>query len=167
MSRCGSLLGVSRGAAGALLGRRTMRVASATGLKAFSGPSSYLTTRMITERSFLSEELAQAGVKLDPAPVEPILEVTPEMVDQPNERVRKLVDEVLDLNLMEIGMFFKSMQVRLPAPVPAPPSPCFTLDRNALVCQMKISSTEEEEEVVLLLLKMLRLSWKPLRSPQR
>jgi hypothetical protein len=85
-----------------------MRVAS--GLKAFNG-SLYLTTRPITERSFLSEELTKAGVKLDPAPVEPILEVTPDMVDKPNERVRKLVDEVLDLNLMEIGMFFKSMQV--------------------------------------------------------
>lgn len=66
---------------------------------------------MITERSFLSEELQKAGVKLDKAPEEPLIEVTPDMINKPNERVRKLVDEVLNLNLMEIGMFFKAIQV--------------------------------------------------------
>lgn len=66
---------------------------------------------VITERSFLADELQKGGVRLEKAPEEPMIEVTPDMINQPNERVRKLVDEVLNLNLMEIGMFFKAIQV--------------------------------------------------------
>lgn len=50
-------------------------------------------------------------MKLEKAADEPIVHVTQEMINTPNERVRKLVDEVLNLNLMEIGMFFQAIQV--------------------------------------------------------
>ena len=66
---------------------------------------------VITERSFVADELKAIGVKVEPAPKEPLIEATPEMLDQPNERVKKLVDEVLNLNMLEISMFFKAMQV--------------------------------------------------------
>eukprot|EP00604_Paraphysomonas_vestita_P002947 CAMPEP_0174820828 /NCGR_PEP_ID=MMETSP1107-20130205/4894_1 /TAXON_ID=36770 /ORGANISM="Paraphysomonas vestita, Strain GFlagA" /LENGTH=184 /DNA_ID=CAMNT_0016036891 /DNA_START=204 /DNA_END=758 /DNA_ORIENTATION=- len=71
---------------------------------------------VITERSFLAEELKAAGVKVEPAPKEPIIEATTEMLHKPNARVQKLVDELLDLNLLEVGMFFKAVQVRLGLP---------------------------------------------------
>jgi hypothetical protein len=69
------------------------------------------TSRAITDRSFAADELTKAGVKLEKAADEPIVHVTQEMINTPNERVRKLVDEVLNLNLMEIGMFFQAIQV--------------------------------------------------------
>lgn len=67
--------------------------------------------RQITERSFAAEELQKQGVKLDPAPEEAPLEVTDDMVFHPNERVQRLLDEFLDLNVLEVGMFMKAIQV--------------------------------------------------------
>lgn len=73
--------------------------------------SSIIIKNVITERSFLSNELKAAGIKVEPSPPEPLMEVTPETLEKPNERVAKLVDELLNLNLVEIGMFFKAVQV--------------------------------------------------------
>jgi hypothetical protein len=71
----------------------------------------FFTSRAITDRSFAADELTKAGVKLDKAADEPIIHVTQDMINTPNERVSKLVDEVLNLNLMEVGMFFQAIQV--------------------------------------------------------
>jgi hypothetical protein len=71
----------------------------------------YNAKRMITERSFAEERLKEMGETLDPAPDEGIIEVDFSDVDTPNARVTKLVDEVLDLNVIEVNMFFKTIQV--------------------------------------------------------
>lgn len=71
--------------------------------------------RLITERSFASDELKAQGVKLDPAPAEEPIEVTESMVRKPNARVQKLLDEFLDLNIVEVAMFMNAMQVISPS----------------------------------------------------
>lgn len=68
---------------------------------------------MISERSFAEERLKEMGETLDPAPDEGIVEVDFANIDAPNARVQKIVDEVLDLNIIEVNMFFKAIQKRL------------------------------------------------------
>jgi hypothetical protein len=76
-----------------------------------SSPKYGIICRFITERSFADEMLKANGVKLDPAPKEPIQVVTQEVFDNPTDKVKKLVDQVLDLNVLEIAQFFKLFKV--------------------------------------------------------
>ena len=55
--------------------------------------------------------MKEMGVPLDAAPDEPPILADESSFDKPNERVLKLVDEVLDLNVLEVNMFFKTIQV--------------------------------------------------------
>lgn len=71
----------------------------------------YNAKRMITERSFAEERLKEMGETLDPNPDEGPIEVDFANIDTPNARVAKIVDEVLDLNIIEVNMFFKAIQV--------------------------------------------------------
>eukprot|EP00602_Paraphysomonas_sp_CaronLab_P002734 CAMPEP_0185024772 /NCGR_PEP_ID=MMETSP1103-20130426/7985_1 /TAXON_ID=36769 /ORGANISM="Paraphysomonas bandaiensis, Strain Caron Lab Isolate" /LENGTH=216 /DNA_ID=CAMNT_0027557835 /DNA_START=71 /DNA_END=721 /DNA_ORIENTATION=+ len=73
-------------------------------------PASTVFARHISERSFLEETLREQGVKLEPAPEEPLVVVEEGMVDRPTPRVQKLADEILDLNLLEVNMLFKLLQ---------------------------------------------------------
>ena len=70
-------------------------------------------SRMITDRSFAAEHLKSNGVQLETAPEEPPLEVTEDMVNHPNERVQKLLKGFMELNILEVAMFMKAMQVQL------------------------------------------------------
>mmetsp|Transcript_7532 Transcript_7532/g.12657 ORF Transcript_7532/g.12657 Transcript_7532/m.12657 type:complete len:214 (-) Transcript_7532:123-764(-) len=73
----------------------------------------YYAKRMVSERSFAEERLKEMGESLDPAPDEGAIEVDLSNIDAPNARVQKIVDEVLDLNIIEVNMFFKAIQRRL------------------------------------------------------
>ena len=73
----------------------------------------FFQSRMITERSFAAEHLKSNGVKLDAAPEEPPFEVNEDMVNHPNERVQKLLNGFMELNILEVAMFMKAMQVTL------------------------------------------------------
>jgi hypothetical protein len=70
----------------------------------------YCAKRMVSERSFAEERLKEMGETLDPSD-EGAIEVDFADIDTPNARVTKLVDEVLDLNIIEVNMFFKTIQV--------------------------------------------------------
>jgi hypothetical protein len=74
-------------------------------------PFIFTPRRFITERSFAADELKAQGVKLDAAPDEEAIEVTESMVNKPNAKVQKLLDDFLDLNIVEVAMFMKAMQV--------------------------------------------------------
>ena len=76
----------------------------------------YNTKRMVSERSFAEERLKEMGEVLDPAPDEGPIEVDMANMDTPNAKVVKLVNEVLDLNVLEVNMFFKTIQVLIDNP---------------------------------------------------
>lgn len=67
--------------------------------------------RMVSERSFAEERLKEMGETLDPAPVEDAVVIDFSDIDTPNARVKRIVDEVLELNILEVNMFFKTIQV--------------------------------------------------------
>ncbi len=78
----------------------------------FVRPAPILSTkRFISERSFAAEQLKKAGEKLDPLPDEPYVYVTEDTVYKPTEKVRQIVDSVLELNVIEMHMFVNLIQV--------------------------------------------------------
>lgn len=66
--------------------------------------------RHISEDSWAAEGLKKQGEKLDPSDkIERV--VTPGVVDQPTEGVKKLVEQILSLNLIEIMQLQNLLQV--------------------------------------------------------
>jgi hypothetical protein len=66
---------------------------------------------VITDSSWAAEQLKKMGVQLAPTPMTEAEEVNENFLDTPSDKVKKLVDEVLALNVIEMCQLQRKIQV--------------------------------------------------------
>lgn len=80
--------------------------------KRFYHKSSINRKTIITTHSWAADKLIAQGEKLEPGVnLEFPIEVTPEMIDKPSERVKEIANEYLSLDLLEINQLTRHLQV--------------------------------------------------------
>ncbi len=65
----------------------------------------------ITEASWAATELKKMGVQLSPVPVAEAEVLADDFLDRPPEKISKLADEVLALNVVEMAQLQRRIQV--------------------------------------------------------
>ena len=66
----------------------------------------------VTESSWAAEKLTANGEKLEKGPEMSEILLTEALFDNPSEKVKKLTDEVLALNVIEVNQLLRRLQVR-------------------------------------------------------
>jgi hypothetical protein len=80
-------------------------------LNKYSNKPNYLSRRNITENSWAKERFDEIGVKLEPAPELPLVTYSDDLINNAPDNIKKLGEEVLSLNVIEMNQLMKYIQV--------------------------------------------------------
>lgn len=89
---------------------RTIAVSSKAFL-AKQSPCVFASKRFINTNSWAADKLKEGGEAVEGGPVQDASEVTSELLSTPSPKVQKLVDEVLELNVIEVNQLIRNIQV--------------------------------------------------------
>jgi hypothetical protein len=74
-------------------------------------PCVFSSKRFINTSSWAADKLKEGGESVVGGPVQDASEVTSELLSTPSPKVQKLVDEVLELNVIEVNQLIRNIQV--------------------------------------------------------